>query len=698
VGTAVTLGSGWKAIRARFRSTLRYKLLVLVLFPTLLAMPATLGLTIYWFSEFGRDNLFLKAKSDSALARHALRQIELDYSAVLQRLAESSAFRSMLEQHDAAALQQELQALVHEEGFSFVHLTDEVGHWLYETRRDVRQSSKPSPLTDRALRGRPAAALEVFAPEDLAREAPRLLQQVRVLHGETGEESADRSFDERALVLRAVQPVKDARDRVLAFLDGGVVLNGNSSLIENLRARVYGAGTLPKGGLGAVAILLNNMRISTSFSLNDKQSAVGTQVSQEIRNQVVGEGSTVVTRDRIGGHWYISAYEPLFDVDGQGVAILQTGFLQEPFRAAQYRAVGLLLLIFLVLIGVSTWVALHGAKAIFKPIEQMTGVVRATQQGLDRRISDIRSQDEIGELARQFNAMLDLLQERNREIQRAADHLELQVEKRTRQLEKKNNDLQTTVRLLHQTRQRLLTAEKLASLGQMAAGIAHEINNPTAVILGHVDLLVSELGNAAGGIQGDIDMIIQQCERIRYIVDSLLQFARPNPPEDEIDVEDVDVNRAVEDTLPLVRHALQKVPVKVNKRLRTRRNVRIRRYELQEVLINLLLNAARASSANGAINITTADWNTRGVVISVRDNGVGIAPENIGRVFDPFFTTDISRGTGLGLAVSYGLIRRYGGEITVESEPGHGSVFHVWLLQHPVLAEPQAMLEYSTAR
>jgi len=193
-------------------------------------------------------------------------------------------------------------------------------------------------------------------------------------------------------------------------------------------------------------------------------------------------------------------------------------------------------------------------------------------------------------------------------------------------------------------------------------------------------------------------MIIQQCERIRYIVDSLLQFARPNPPEDEIDVEDVDVNRAVEDTLPLVRHALQKVPVKVNKRLRASRNVRIRRYELQEVLINLLLNAARASSANSTIEITTADWNTRGVVISVRDSGVGIAPANLGRVFDPFFTTDANRGTGLGLSVSYGLIRRYGGEITVDSELGRGSVFHIWLLQHPVLAEAQAILEYSAAR
>lgn len=695
----MTARSGWKSIRARFRSTLRYKLLLLVLFPTLLAMPATLALTIYWFSDFGRDNLFLKAKSDSALARHALRQIELDHSSALQRLGDSSGLRTMLQQHDAVALQQELQGLVREEGFSFVHLTDEAGHWLYETRSDVRQSSKPSPLTDRALRGRPAAALEVFLPEDLAREAPARLEQARIpLNSDASQGLPDRLFEERALVMRAVYPIRDTRGRVLAFLDGGVVLNANNSLIEDLRARVYGTEALPKGGLGAVAILLNDVRISTNFSLDENRRALGTRVSRKVRDLVIGEGSTLVARDRIGGHWYISAYEPLFDVDGQSVAILQTGFLQGPFLAAQYRAVGLLLLIFLVSIGVSTWVALRGAKSIFKPIEQMTAVVRATQQGREQRISDIRSQDEIGELARQFDAMLDLLQQRNREIQRAADDLELQVQKRTRQLEKKNTDLQTTVRLLHETRQRLLTAEKLASLGQMAAGIAHEINNPTAVILGHIDLLVGELGSAADGIQGDVEMIIQQCERIRYIVDSLLQFARPNPPEDEIDVEDVDVNRAVEDTLPLVRHSLQKVPLKVNKRLRASRNVRIRRYELQEVLINLLLNAARASSANGTIEITTADWNTRGVVISVRDSGVGIAPANLGRVFDPFFTTDASRGTGLGLSVSYGLIRRYGGEITVNSELGRGSVFHIWLLQHPVLAEAQAILEYSAAR
>jgi two-component system, NtrC family, sensor kinase len=116
------------------------------------------------------------------------------------------------------------------------------------------------------------------------------------------------------------------------------------------------------------------------------------------------------------------------------------------------------------------------------------------------------------------------------------------------------------------------------------------------------------------------------------------------------------------------------------------------------VLINLLLNAARASSPGGVIEVSTADWERSGVIVSVRDYGTGIAPDKISRVFDPFFTTDTHRGTGLGLSVSYGLVRRYGGDITVESELGKGSTFHVWLLAEPTLANAAVIREHSLAR
>src|SRR5690606_21047763 len=133
----------------------------------------------------------------------------------------------------------------------------------------------------------------------------------------------------------------------------------------------------------------------------------------------------------------------------------------------------------------------------FRPIEEMTAVVRANQAGAERRIGPIASQDEIGELARQFDLMLDQLARRNQELRHAAETLEAQVEERTRELARKNADLERTIRLLEQTREQLVVAEKLSALGVLAAGIAHEINNPAAVILGNVELLVRELGEAA---------------------------------------------------------------------------------------------------------------------------------------------------------------------------------------------------------
>ncbi len=677
----------WKALRAKVRSTLRYKLLLLVLFPTLVAMPATLGLTIYWFGQFNRENLLLKVKSDLALAQHGLEQMQQNYASALQRLADSYGFRLRLMHGDTAALRKEVQDLVEQQGFFFAHITDQLGNWLYEERPDGRRNSKPSPLTDRALRGQRSTAVEVFSADDLARESAAVAERARValqLDGQSAQ--AARKAEDRALVLRAVYPVLDASGRVLALLDAGVLVNGNHALMNELRDRVYGVGTLPAGGAGMVALLLNDVRVSASLPLHDHRPVLGTRVAPKIREAVLGHGSVWAARDDIGADAYIAAYAPLFDVHGKGAGMLQTGFLLAPFRLAQYRAAALLLLTFVALIAFSAWIALRGAKSVFKPIEQMTTVVRATQAGREQRIGEVPSQDEIGELARQFDAMLDLLRERNREIQRGADELERKVEERTRELEEKNADLERTLRLLQETQKKLLMAEKLAALGQMAAGIAHEINNPTAVILGHVDLLVAELGGSAKHVQGDIDMIVEQCERIRHIVDGLLQFARPSASLAEGELELVDVNRAVLDTLPLVRYAMEKVPTTVRTHLATRRRVRIRRYELQEVLINLLLNAARASSAGSVIEVASADWDQRGVVVSVRDFGVGIAPDRISRVFDPFYTTDTSRGTGLGLSVSYGLVQRYGGEITVDSEPGRGSTFHVWLLQEPVMA------------
>lgn len=681
----------WKRIRDTVCSSLRYKLFALVLLPTVLAMLATLAYTVYWFNNFARDNLFLKAKADLAQAQQAIQQVERErYVVALQRLADSYEFRSMFRHGDTTGLSRARHRLAKDDGFTFVHITGELGNWLFEDGQPSSGSSKPTPLTDRAMRGLAGAALEVFTVDDLKRESPALPVEARLDVTHTAASPGRSAFEARALMLRAVCPITDKQGNVMAVLDGGVMLNHNLEVVNAIRDRIYGAGTLPKASLGVVALLLDDVSVSSNIPFHPGADAVGQRATPDVRVKVLENGKTWVTREFLGGRWYISGYAPLFDVQDQGVGVLQTGFLEAPFRDAYYWSAALLLLILLALFSVSAWIAFRGARRILRPIEQMTTVVRATQVGLEQRIGEIDSQDELRELARQFDAMLDLLQQRNREIQRAADELERKVEERTRELGSKNADLEATVDLLHKTRQQLVMSEKLAAVGELAAGVAHDIHNPTAVILGNLDIMAAELGPAAEPVKTEIELIMQQVERIRHIVNRLLQFARP--AQESGDIEEVDVNQVVKNIFPLVRHMVEERSIAVRQHLAACRTIHINSYDLEAVLINLTINASHAVSTGGIIELTTANWGQWGVVINVRDNGSGIAPDTLQRIFDPFFTTDPQRCTGLGLSISYGLVRRYGGNITVESEPGQGSVFHVWLLGQPAFKaehEPQ---------
>lgn len=654
------------AWRERIRSGLRYKLLALVVLPLLLTMVATLGFALYWFNAFTLDLLRDNARDNLALARSALHETEQEYQSQLAQLAASAEFRRALARSDSAAIRRLLGRLKQESGFAFLHLTGIAGEWLHEELREP-VISKPSPLTDRAARGLAGAALELFRFDDLMREDP-LLPDRASIHAKDG-------IEVRALMLRIVRPVSDATGRIEAILDGAVLLNHNQALVERLRERVFRAER--SGASESIAaILIDGVRAAASGG-----AGVGATVRTEQRRRVLEHGETWAGLERLDGRLFISAYAPLFDVNGQRVGMLHVGFPERVFRERHYWMVAWLLGIFLAATAFAAWIAFRGARTVSRPIEEMTAVVRATQAGDERRIGPIASQDEIGELARQFDVMLDQLARRNQELRHAAETLEAKVEARTRELAQKNADLERTIRLLEQTREQLVVAEKLSALGVLAAGIAHEINNPAAVILGNLELLVSELGEAARPVAPEIELIEQQVERIRRIVTSLLQFARP-APEAGMTAE-VDVNRAVEEVQPLVSHAFRKKGAVLRTRLGATQTVRINLYELEQVLVNLLLNAAKAVSEDGIVHVETTDWERRGVVLRVRDNGAGIPPERLTRLFDPFFTTDPHSGSGLGLWVSYALVRRYGGNITVKSKPGQGSMFTVWLLREP---------------
>ena len=215
--------------------------------------------------------------------------------------------------------------------------------------------------------------------------------------------------------------------------------------------------------------------------------------------------------------------------------------------------------------------------------------------------------------------------------------------------------------------------EKLTSLGLLAAGVAHEVNTPLAVISNYIQMLAKQMPDADPR-QSIIEKIVKQTFRASEIVNNLLNFSRTGAGE----AVDIDVNRVVEETLSLVSHPLKTSQIQVVKHLgETLPAVRGSANKLQQVFLNLFLNARDAMPGGGLLEVRTGAHNGS-VEIEVVDTGAGIPREHIHRIFDPFFTTKASgRGTGLGLSVSYGIIKEHSGKIDVRSTPGKGTSFHV---------------------
>ena len=245
-----------------------------------------------------------------------------------------------------------------------------------------------------------------------------------------------------------------------------------------------------------------------------------------------------------------------------------------------------------------------------------------------------------------------------------------------RQLSASNRRLKKSLNLLKTAQEQLLQSEKLASLGRLAAGVAHELNNPLGGILLYTNILLKKLQNSPEG-EG-IQKVAAEAERCRQIVQSLLDFSRQT----RLDCKPIDVHQIVESTLKLVNEQALFQNIAVRRQYAPGLpQVMADKLQIQQVLLNIFLNAAEAMEGHGTLTLRTgAAENDHRVYVAVGDNGPGMSKKVMDHIFDPFFTTKpIGKGTGLGLAVVYGILRKHGGDIKVESELGSGSTFTVYL-------------------
>ncbi len=290
------------------------------------------------------------------------------------------------------------------------------------------------------------------------------------------------------------------------------------------------------------------------------------------------------------------------------------------------------------------------SRVVVNPLKRLVEITQRIRGGRLNQRAEVEYENEIGELATSFNQMVE-------------------------QLAEKQRNLKKTIKKLKETQKELVRSEKLAVVGRLAAGVAHEIGNPLTSILGHADILLRKMKNDTV-LLDLVERMKGEMERIHRIIKDLLQFSKPP----SFQITDIDVNRIIQDSLDLV--TVQKGFKGITIDLSLQDGLPPaggNSDQLQQVVVNLLMNAADAMAHGGSLSIRTweeDDW----IIISVKDTGEGIPSEDLDKVFDPFYTTKSpEKGTGLGLSICVKIIEDFRGKIKVVSERGEGAEFIIYL-------------------
>ncbi|KAJ57180.1 histidine kinase [Actibacterium mucosum KCTC 23349] len=649
-------------------SSVRLRLLVLALAPLILLMPLLLllGMT-RWTADYDKL-LIANVESDLRVAEQYLTRIMAGTRDDLRGIAESVEFARVRNQDGTT------QALFYRNKRHELELD-----FLYYLQGDAAEHVAAKwPVIRRAFGGVPDSQIDIFSSQDLAVFSDDLANQARLDLIET--EAAvptNRLVEDRGMVVHAASPVAGG-----GVLVGGILLNRNLQFIDTINALVYLNAVTGGDRQGTATLFLDDVRVSTNVRLFEDVRALGTRVSAVVRGAVLDEGQTWLARAFVVNDWYISGYLPLIDSFGERVGMLYVGFLEAPFSAAKREAYLWMMVAFAGVLALSIPVFLWMAKGIFAPLERMTETMRRVGRGnLSARNGKISAKDEIGQVAGHLDDLLDQVQDRDRRLRAWADELNQRVEERTSELREANDKLEDTYR-------QLVMSEKLASIGEITAGVAHEINNPVAVIQGNVDVIRDTLGQKAQPVVTELNLIDRQVTRIEAIVGKLLKFARPTEFSDY--EETVSLQPVVADCLVLVEHVLSHGGIEVATQFRDAPMVRIDPGEMQQVVINLIVNAAQAMGSDGQLNLVLGPERRdgrEGVCLRVRDTGPGIPDDRAATVFDPFFTTKQGEGTGLGLSISQSLIQKAGGLITLHQPEGGGAEFRVWLPAYDAVTE-----------
>lgn len=686
--------------RRSLRSKLVYTFLGGSLITVLLFSLVMKGIINDYFQHLGkvRDDFVQgqsqrEVRTNLAIFRDSFEDIFSSFSTTIGAIAQSGAIGDRLPQTQAERIRMAsmLREIQQQNKLSMITIVDGNTKVLvratnpeifgddtlwreYENARGPVSSIRR--LTQEALAGRSIHSFEAFAPEILAKEnyvkdgkvVSSLKDRANILLKSSASVPIPaNTFEERGLVMTVVAPVRNSAGKIVGAAIAGRLLNNDLSLVEDIQTLLQDYSD----------IFLGQVRIATTRKNSSKenfgQNATGTIIANQER--LTSRAEYIERSSRFEGERVIGVYEPLRNYDNQIVGAIWVGrplsfvnSIIDAQRAVEADAARRTNLYIIGLAGISMMLAIAIAtifsKRVTARIDQLRKGAEVIESGqLDYRLK-ITSRDEIELLSKQFNSMAAKLEESHQ-------NLEKKVEERTRELK--------------ESQEAMIQQEKMVGVGQLAAGIAHELNTPLGTIIGYAQMLREDLGQqpAASAALPDVDEIIEQAGRCRDLVKNLLDFSRRSTTEKI----NSDINSIVRKILSLVEHDFEMKRVRVHMTLdRHLPKTRVNENEIAQVILNLANNAADSMPEGGDLYVSTSyDELTDRIRIDVNDTGCGIKESDRNRVFEPFFTTkEVGKGTGLGLSICYKIVEDHLGSMEFDTVTDQGTTFRVYL---PVNAE-----------
>jgi len=611
-----------------------------------------------------------KTISDLNSAREIYRNKISEIHSVTRLTAVRKLVRSALIARDHGFLSKDFQDIIQREKLDILTITDSHGTVIARGRNSALYGDNilEDRFIERVIRMRqPVSGTDLLSHEMLVKASPELAAQalMDIIPTPKAKERVDHQETSGMLMASAV-PVVDDNDNFLGALIGGVLINRNFEIVDKIKEVVHEGQIYHGNEIGTATIFQGDLRVSTNVMNADGSRAIGTLVSSEVYDAVLNQGKRWVGEAFVVNATYITAYEPIRDLMGNIIGILYVGVLKQPFDDVLQRTLAAFLGITFLGIVMIVFASIYLARRFSSPLTQLQWISKQIAEGNYTHDFAVRGPVEIEQLGRSLNQMSKQLETEKRELEEWATTLEKKVAERADEMKKINSQL--------------FRSEKLASLGKLAAGVAHEINNPLTGILTNSSLLLEDLP-ADDPRREDVEVMVHETIRCREIVKRLLDFARQTKPQKRL----ADINALIENIILLVRNQTSFRNILIEKQLEAGLpEVLVDPDQIQQVFVNVILNAAEAMPKGGTLTIKSAiSVGGQQLVVTLADTGPGIPEEVRERIFDPFFTTK-EHGTGLGLSITYGIVEQHGGSISVESSVGKGSMF---VIQLPVLTQ-----------